>query len=75
MDSRRGTWYLVGIGCLVLLWEVVTWALLVPCVVGRAKEWVWAVFQGVVLVLLFAGFWHWGNGKGQDVRHAQEDLR
>ena len=122
MNSKRGKWYLVGIGCLVLLWAVgswalwsdiafkpgvlaipvgilswpahevclaisgqgiganancpattwsflafrvqaaVTWVLLVPCLLVPRKKWVWAISQGAVLVLLFAGFWHWGNG-------------
>ena len=122
MNSKRGKWYLVGVGCLVLAWTLgswaiwsdiaakpgafaipiavlswpgheiclaisghgmganarcpatvwsflvfsvqalVTWALLVPCVLAIRRRWVWAVSQGLLLVLLFAGFWKWGNG-------------
>jgi len=45
-----------------LIQAAVTWASLVPCAVAPRHKWFWAVSQGVVLVLLFAGFWHWGNG-------------
>jgi hypothetical protein len=40
----------------------ITWALLMPCVLAPRKKWFWAVWQGVILVLLFVGFWYWGNG-------------
>jgi hypothetical protein len=45
-----------------LVQAAVSWALLVPCVAAPRKKWVWAISQGVILILLFAGFWRWGNG-------------